>query len=59
MDEFEKYVKWRKEKNLPPMTRTKAEFSEWLLQEENIKKLQQTGDLPTAFGEVWKYLRGL
>ena len=61
MAEYDKFIKYLQEKNstLLPLTRSQAKLIEFLFKEDIQRELFKTGDTPTIFNAVWKYLKGI
>jgi len=53
----EKYLKWIKDTNQKSLTNTQSKFAEWLLEEDQIKKLMQMGDLNIVFTSIRDWLK--
>lgn len=51
----EKYLKWVKQADLPPLTNTQHRFAEWLLEKENFKMITQIGELTEIFKSIRKF----
>jgi len=52
-----KYNKWLKEYNISNLTATQSDFAKYLLTEENVKILNQIGDLNSIFFSVRKFIK--
>ena len=53
----ENFIKWCGQSGLPPLTNTQHHFAEWLLLEENRKKISQIGNISCIFESVRTYLK--
>lgn len=54
-DQIEKRAKG--EEDLPMLTRTQNEWLMWLFDENSIKQIEQVGNLPTIFENVFKFIK--
>lgn len=51
------YLDWVHQANLPPLTSLQHRFAEWLLEPENIKMINQIGNLDVIFLSIKKWLK--
>jgi len=56
--EYFKFLEWDKKGKHEPFTRVQSLFVNWLLEEPQINKLRQIGDLDIVFTKVRRYLKG-